>query len=306
MRRYFLLGTTASGKTPVGLQLAPLLNAEILSLDSMLLYRGMDIGTAKPTLAERAQVPHHLIDLVGPNETYSAARWVDAARAVESELSMRGKAALYVGGTALYLKALLHGLPQDRRPPEGLSASLSREWEAEGGPASLRAELERVDPQAAERIHWNDVRRLLRALEHWRAFGEPWSAAAAPWPKSGALSEPAVALHWPRATLHARILRRFEQMMEDGFLEEVRRLNANPGFGATARLAIGYRELLAHLEDGLNLDTAVAHAVRATKVLVRRQATWLRSFPDLQELECSGETDLGEVARAAARLLGAG
>jgi tRNA dimethylallyltransferase len=303
LKRYFLLGPTAAGKSGVALRLAPRLDAEILSMDSMLVYRGMDVGAAKPDAAERAAVPHHLLDLVGPEKEFSAARWVAAAQRCEAELSARGRHALYVGGTALYLKALLHGLPTQRTVPAEVRAAVRREWEEPGGPARLRAEFARVDPQAAARIHADDAKRILRALEHARAFGEPWSTARAPWPASGALGVPAVALRWPRAELHARIAARFARMMEEGFLAEVQRLRAHPGFGPTARLGIGYRELLRHLDGEWSLAEAVQHAQRATRVLVRRQETWLRSFPDLVGVECGAGRAADAVADAAAAAL---
>jgi tRNA dimethylallyltransferase len=284
-RRWFLLGPTASGKSDVALELAPRLDAEILSLDSMLVYRGMDIGTAKPGPAERARVAHHLLDLVAPSEAFSASRWVAAAVAAEEELALRGKNALYVGGTALYLKSLLHGLPQGRAIPPEVREALRREAQQDGGPQRLRAELERVDPVAAARIHPRDAQRLLRALEHARAFGEPWSAAWAPWPRSGLLGAPALAVRWPRKALHERIALRFERMLDAGLLEEVLRIRASGGFGPTARGAIGYRHLLKHLQQGGAIRDAIADALRDTRVLVRRQETWLRSFPDVGALD---------------------
>ncbi len=301
-RRFFLLGPTAAGKTEVALALAPLLGAEIFSLDSMLVYRGMDLGTAKPDAAERARVRHHLLDLADPDEDFSAARWVSAARAAEAEAARRGVAALYAGGTALYLKALLHGLPEGRTVPASVREGLLAEHAAPGGLERLRAELERVDPVAAARIHPRDAKRLLRALEHARAFGEPWSAALAPWPPGGALGAPAVALRWSRAALHARIEERFARMLEQGFLEEARRLLAHPGFGRAARRAVGYRWLIEHLEGRLALAEAVERGKRDTRVLVRRQETWLRSFPDLHWVAAEGRSP-AEVAAEAARLL---
>ncbi len=303
-QRAFLLGPTASGKTEVGVELALRLDAEILSMDSMLVYRGMDVGTAKPDAAARARVPHHLMDLVAPSEEFSAARWVEAARRVEAEVAARGRRVLYVGGTALYLKALLHGLAPRAAPAE-VRASLAEELEAPGGAERLRAELERVDPEAARSIHPNDRRRLLRALEHHRAFGRPWSEDRAAWPEGGRLGEPAVALWWPRDLLHERIHRRFRSMVEAGLLDEIRRILATSGFGPTAARAIGYRQLLPHVQEGEDLEICLLRAERATRVLVRRQTTWLRSFPDLQGLACGAEDRPSELAERACRLLGA-
>jgi len=302
-QRLFLLGPTATGKTEVAIALAGLLDADVFSLDSMLVYRGMDVGTAKPSPAQRAAVPHFLLDLVEPAESFSASRWVEAARAAEAEAAARGRRALYVGGTALYLKALLHGLPEGLEVPAAVRQALEQEWREPEGPARLRAELERVDPAAAAKIHERDAQRTLRALGHARAFGQPWSAALAPWPAHKALGAPAVALSWPRAGLHARINERFERMMREGFLEEVRRLRENPGFGPTARRAIGYRHLLAHLERGQPLAQAVGQAQRDTRVLVRRQETWLRSFPDLRWIEAGAGATAEELAAQAARAL---
>jgi tRNA dimethylallyltransferase len=300
-RRYFLLGPTAAGKTEVALALARRLGADIYSLDSMLVYRGMDIGTAKPSAEQRAAVPHFLLDLVPPSEAFSASRWVEAARAAETAATASGRPALYVGGTALYLKALLHGLPEGLEVPAAIRDALQQEWSEAEGPARLRAELERVDPVAAARIHLQDAQRTLRALGHARAFGQPWSSALAPWPGDHALGVPAVALRWPRAGLHARISDRFQQMMEQGLLNEVARLRADPGMGPTARRAIGYRHLLCHLEEGQPLAQSVSQAQRATRVLVRRQETWLRSFPDLRWIEADAASRPEDLAESAAR-----
>lgn len=294
--RLFLLGPTASGKTALGVALAKHLDAEILSLDSMLVYEGMDLGTAKPDLEERGGVPHHLIDLVPASEPYSVARYVEEARATEAEVRARGRRPLYVGGTTMWFKALVHGLLDTPAIPAEVRAALEREADTESGMERLRAELAAADAAAAERIHPSDRQRLLRALEVWRATGRALSDWQREWGTAERIGEPTVVLRWPRAELHARIEQRFEQMLDQGLLEEVRRIAAAPGFGPTARKAIGYRQLLAHLDGTCALEAAVAAAVKATKVLVRRQTTWLRSFPDVHWLDVDAATPADSTA----------
>ena len=301
-RRVFLLGPTASGKTAVGVAMARRLDAEILSLDSMLVYRGMDLGTAKPSAAERDGVPHHLIDVVGADEPFSVARYRDLALDTEAEVRARGKLPLYVGGTTMWFKALVHGLLEVPSAPAELRAAL--EAEADADPAVLRTELERVDPAAAARIHVNDRRRVIRALEVHRHTGRSLSAWQAEWDVRDAIGEPTVVLRWPRELLHVRIVERFQLMLAAGLLDEVRALAAAPGFGPTAAKAIGYRQLLDHLAGRCTLEEAVAAAVKATKVLVRRQTTWLRSFPDVRWLDVEGAEEASVLAARACSALG--
>ncbi len=303
-RRFFLLGATASGKSAVGVALARRLGAEILSADSMLVYRGMDVGTAKPTPAERAGIPHHLLDLVDPWEEFSVARWLAAARAAETDVAARGRVALYVGGTALYLKARsagLHPVPVPAAIREEVEAAL-----AAGRAGELRAELARVDPELHARIHAGDHKRLARGIEVWRATGRPLSAWQRQWRPGQPLGRPAVALRWPRGELRARIAWRFDAMLAGGLVEEVREIQARGGFGRTAAAAIGYREVLDHLAGACSLEEARERAIRRTRTLVRRQETWLRSFPDLQWLEVvSGTTPEALAATVEGLLLAA-
>ncbi|MCH2102174.1 MAG: tRNA (adenosine(37)-N6)-dimethylallyltransferase MiaA [Planctomycetes bacterium] len=285
MKRYFLLGPTASGKTRVACALAEPLRAEILSMDSMLVYRGMNLGTAKPSADEQAAAPHHLIDLIYPHEEYSVARWLKAADAVEADLVQRGKNALYVGGTNLYLKARTAGLLESPLISEKVRGSVRKEGAAEGGIKALYSELQEVDPDSAERIHPNDAQRIHRAVEMYRATGRPLTALQQEWSSGQALGASAVALAWPREELRGRVARRFEQMLAQGFLDEVRDLCAARGFGPTAGKALGYRQMLAYLEGSCTLDEARDRAVTGTRTYIRRQMTWLRSFPDLQWVE---------------------
>ncbi|MCP4094006.1 MAG: tRNA (adenosine(37)-N6)-dimethylallyltransferase MiaA [Planctomycetes bacterium] len=299
-QRFFLLGPTASGKTAVALDLAGRLNAEILSLDSMLVYRGMDIGTAKPSAEEMASVPHHLIDLVEPSEEFSVARYLQAAAEAEKDVYARGKKVLYVGGTTMWFKALVFGLLDIPDAPQALQDELQRQWDRNGA-ADLYRELQQVDALAAEKIHPNDERRILRALGVQRSTGKALSAWQQQWQADSKLPEPAALLEWPREVLHQRVAQRFEGMVEAGLLGEIAAILSSGGFGRTAGKAIGYRQVLDHLEGKCSLEEGLQKAVTKTNVLIRRQMTWLRSFPDLLRIEMQqGEAGSEVAARLAA------
>lgn len=304
-RRLFLLGPTASGKTGLGVRLARRWGGEVLSLDSMLVYRGMDLGTAKPTVEERDGVPHHLIDCVAPSESYSVARYVEAAAAAEAEVRARGKLPIYVGGTTMWFKALVHGLLATPEIPAEVRAELEAQADCERGLENLCLELQQVDSEAAERIHPSDRQRILRALEVFRATGRPLTAWQQEWGAAEQIGEPTVVLRWPRPELHARIEQRFEIMLQAGLLDEIRGIQESGGFSPTARKAIGYRQLLDYLDGSCTLEEAVTVAVRATKVLVRRQTTWLRSFPDVRWLDVSAAEEAESVLRRALAEFGA-
>lgn len=272
-----LLGPTASGKTDVILEIAPELGAEVVSVDSRQVYRGMDVGTAKPTREERARVPHHLIDCAGPEEVYSAGRFRDEAVAAAAEIRARGRRPVFVGGTGLYFDALLRGLgPVPARDP-AVRAELEELAAREGGGA-LHEELRRVDATSAARIHPNDRIRLVRALEIWRVAGRPPSELRR-WRRE---REDAilVGLWWEKERLHRRIDERLLRMMRAGFPEEVSALcEAGFGEGAPGLRTQGYRELLHHLEGRLSLEAALQETARATRRLARRQIQWFRARP---------------------------
>ncbi len=278
-----LAGPTASGKTAVALALAAELPIEIISVDSALVYRGMDIGTAKPSAAERAAVPHHLIDLIDPSQVYSAARFATDATRLAAEIRGRGRLPLLVGGTMLYFKALrdgLHAMP-------GADATVRRDLDeraaALGWPA-LHAELAQVDPEAAARLAPNDAQRIQRALEVFRLSGR----ALSEWHRIGATHAPAAGT-WPmvalepasRAWLHARIGQRLDQMLANGLLQEVRGLRARGDLQATmpAMRCVGYRQAWQALEEG-RLEGLHDTAAAATRQLAKRQLTWLRAVAD--------------------------
>jgi len=276
---WILSGPTASGKTALSLLLARRLDAEIISVDSMAVYRGLDIGTAKPTPAQQAEVPHHLVDLVDPGEIYTVARWLaDAAAAVESCRS-RGKRVLFVGGTPLYLRALRDGLDPQPAGDPAFRQRLEEEVQATGS-EPLHARLAQVDPVAAARIHRNDVRRIIRALEIVHGTGRPmpssWFDERSHHP---VFAEQMLVLDQPRRILRNRIDHRVEAMFAEGLIEETRVAAGRPaGMGATARQAAGYAEALEVLAGRLTPDQAILLTQQRTRQLAKRQLTWLRSF----------------------------
>jgi tRNA dimethylallyltransferase len=276
---WILSGPTAAGKTALSLLLARRLNAEIVSVDSMAVYRGLDIGTAKPTAAQRAEVPHHLVDLVEPGEIYTVARWLaDAAAAVESCRS-RGKRVLFVGGTPLYLRALRDGLDPQPSGDADVRRRLEDEIQAKGS-APLHARLAAVDPVAAARIHPNDARRIIRALEVVEVTGQPLPTSwADPRPLHPVFARQMLVLEQPRQTLRERINRRVEIMFAEGLIDETRVAAAQPGgIGPTARQAAGYAEALEVLAGRMTANQAILLTQQRTRQLAKRQLTWLRSF----------------------------
>jgi tRNA dimethylallyltransferase len=271
MTPVFILGPTASGKHEAAILLAERIGAEIISVDSMKVYRGMDIGTAKPSRADLARVPHHLVDICDPSETYSAGRFVRDAAEARRGIEDRGKRALFVGGTSLYYKAYRYGMFEG--PPA--DPVLRDELIAEG-PAALHAELSRVDPAAAKRIHPNDTKRLVRAIEVYRKTGEPISARQSQFdrPKGDAK-----VFILKRSDLASRVERRTRRMIEEGLVEEVKRLLACP-WSKEGRAAVGYREIVDHLGGRQTLAEAEAEIVRDTLRFTKRQATWFKTFTD--------------------------
>lgn len=274
---WFLSGPTASGKSALGVEIARRLEAEIVSVDSMAVYRGLDIGTAKPTAAQRAAVRHHLLDVVGPAESYSVARWLaDAADAV-ADCRSRRRRILFVGGTPLYLRALREGLaPLPGADPE-LRAALEAEA-ARGGSAVLHRRLAAIDAAAATRIHPGDLRRLVRALEVAQSTGRPLSSHFAPTPQPW-FDRRLMIVDLPRRSLRLRIDRRVERMFAEGLVEETAAILSAGGIGPTARQAAGYAEAIALLAGEIDRAEAVRRTQARTRQLAKRQLTWMRSFP---------------------------
>ncbi|MFP5408692.1 MAG: tRNA (adenosine(37)-N6)-dimethylallyltransferase MiaA [Gammaproteobacteria bacterium] len=301
----FLMGPTASGKTALAVSLVERLPLEIISVDSALVYRGMDIGTAKPDAATLARAPHHLLDIRAPTDAYSAAAFRDDARALMADITARGRVPLLVGGTMLYFRALLQGLDDLPRADAALRKQLEAEAAARGWPA-LHAELAGVDPVTAARLAPNDAQRIGRALEIFRLSGKPMSAlldrtqADLPYRVLQLALIPS-----DRAVLHRRIAERFDAMLAEGLLDEVKALRQ--AFALTPDLptmrAVGYRQAWAHLDGELSLDELRATGIAATRQLAKRQLTWLRSWPDAVELDClAADLEMQATTRVARHL----
>jgi tRNA dimethylallyltransferase len=292
---FILTGPTASGKTAASLLLAERLRAEIISMDSMALYRGMDIGTAKPTAAERQQIPHHLVDVLDPWQTATLAWWLEQAAAACEDIRRRGKRILIVGGTPLYLKGLLHGIFEG--PPR--DPALRQQLEATPGP-ELHARLQQCDPTTAVRLHPNDVRRLVRALEVFHLTGQPISEVQQQFQQRHPRAVPPLCLEPPRELLYERINRRVIEMMEMGWLEEVQRLAALPQpLSREAKQAVGYEELLQHLAGNMTLDAALDRMQIRSRQYAKHQLTWFRHLPDLSIVDLAGQENAAEIASKA-------
>ncbi len=294
----FLMGPTAAGKTDLALELARTLPCELISVDSALIYRGMDIGTAKPGKAVLAEFPHRLIDIRDPAESYSAAEFRADALAAMAQITARGRIPLLVGGTMLYYKALLDGLADMPSADAAVRAELEARARAEGWQA-LHRELEAVDPESAARIHPNDPQRLTRALEVYRVSGLSMSAhrrrqaeQRLDWSGPGAEHFPYTVAHLAiapaqRQVLHARIAQRFQVMLEQGFVEEVERLRQRSDLhaGLPSIRAVGYRQVWDYLEGNLSESQMRERGIIATRQLAKRQFTWLRSWADVHWLD---------------------
>ncbi|MEM1167135.1 MAG: tRNA (adenosine(37)-N6)-dimethylallyltransferase MiaA [Planctomycetota bacterium] len=272
-----IVGPTAGGKSSLAMSLARRardrgIDTEIVSADSMQIYRGMDIGTAKPTEAERAEIPHHLIDIREPTESFSVHEWLALTEATLDELRAAGKAAIVVGGTHLYAKALLEGLFVGPEPDPGLRAELEAI-----PPHERRAELERVDPSAGARIHPNDDRRTIRALEVYRQTGIPISTHQHQWDAGRTRRDlRLVGLDWAPELVNRRINARVRAMIDAGLVDEVRALWHTDRLGPQAREALGYKHLIDHLAGRATLDDAIERIKIDTRRLAKNQRTWLR------------------------------
>jgi tRNA dimethylallyltransferase len=297
-----LAGPTASGKTAAALAIAEAFAAtrpvEIVSVDSALVYRGMDIGTAKPSPGERARVPHHLIDLIEPTERYSAARFVHDANAAIGAIQARGRLPLLVGGTMLYFKALFDGLDAMPAADTAVRAQIAEQLQREGLHA-LHDELRRVDPVTAARLPPGDSQRIQRALEVFRISGRPLSSFHR---ERGPRELPPLISLEPadRAWLHARIAQRFDAMLAQGFVDEVRRLRARGDLQPElpSMRCVGYRQAWEALDRG-DLSALREQGIAATRQLAKRQVTWLRGMPHRQVVACDGADPVGAVVALA-------
>jgi tRNA dimethylallyltransferase len=287
-----IMGPTASGKTAAALEIAKHIPSEIISVDSALVYRGMDIGTAKPSPAERATVPHHLIDIIDPAESYSAMQFRHDALQLVEEVTARGRLPLLVGGTMLYFKALRDGL--DALPPadEELRARLDREAAAIGIPA-MHARLAALDPETAARLKPNDSQRVQRALEIIELTGQPMSQLLAKAPKTDLPFDilPLSLEPSERSVLHARIASRFDAMLESvsgGLIDEVEALRSRGDLhpGLPSMRCVGYRQTWEYLDGAYDRNALREKGIAATRQLAKRQLTWLRSMPDRIVIDC--------------------
>ncbi|MEI8194979.1 MAG: tRNA (adenosine(37)-N6)-dimethylallyltransferase MiaA [Phycisphaerae bacterium] len=300
-----IVGCTASGKSDLAEALAEQRGATIMAVDSMQVYRGLDIGTAKPDAATRARIPHAMIDVADPWESYSAARFAAAARPILDEHLAAGRPLILIGGTILYLRALLEGLFEGPSASPEIRAELEAEAQRLGVPA-LHAQLAVVDPLAAERIHPNDLRRIVRALEVQRITGAPISTLQTQWN----LEHPAVPVFYigvgrERDALNRRINARVRAMLAGGLLEEVKGLVAPGGRGLSKEAAsgVGYRQLLDHLEGRLSLEEAVEQIKIQTRHLAKLQRTWLKRFSGVSWLEADENQSGRDLLPAAEQLL---
>ena len=286
----FLMGPTASGKTAATIALCQQFPVEIISVDSALVYRGMDIGTAKPDAETLRQAPHHLIDLISPLEQYSAAQFAKDALALMHEATQRGRIPVLVGGTMLYFNALQHGLSDLPEADATIREQIEAEANTIGWPA-MHAQLASIDPTVAAKIHTTDSQRIERALEVYRISGKPMSVLRA---QSQKISLPFNILKMAlmpsdRSVLHQRIADRFQLMLKQGFVDEVKRLlieYPQLTMETPSMRCVGYRQVLQYLHGDIDLPTLGEHGVYATRQLAKRQLTWLRGMDDVHVLDC--------------------
>jgi tRNA dimethylallyltransferase len=296
-----IVGPTAAGKTRLAIAAARALSGEIVSADSMQIYRGMDIGSAKPTAEERREAVHHLIDFADPASDFSVAEYQKRARAAIRDIAGRGAVPILAGGTGLYVNAVLYDMdfsaPPQRR---GFREALLSEAEEAGGPARLHERLRAADPAAAARIHPNNVKRLVRALEIWESAGadgqRPFSASFAPWREIDPL---VVCLSRDRASLYARIERRVDALFEAGLVREVEALAARGLSEAnTSMKGIGYKEVFGYLRGAYGLDDAILLVKRNSRRYAKRQLTWFKRYPDALWIDPAAYADESDALAA--------
>ena len=289
---WYVTGPTASGKTQIGLQLAERLDAEIISLDSMAVYRQMNIGTAKPTTQQRQMVPHHLLDVVSPDTDFSLSQYVNEAHHAIDRIRQAGRQVLFVGGTPLYLKSLLRGIYEGPPADWGFREQIEKELE-EAGVESLHQRLAQVDPLTAHRLHPHDKRRIIRALEVHKITGQPISHQQEQFDEGRPAEKCRVfVLGWPRPTLHSRIEQRVEAMFASGLVEEVQQLlEQYQSLSRTASQAVGYREVIEMLQEGTSLEATIERVTIRTRQFARRQETWFRSLSECRRVERAGVND---------------
>lgn len=286
-----ITGVTASGKGKLAFDLACQIDAEIISVDSMKVYRRMDIGTAKPPKKVREKIRYHLIDIVEPSESFSLGRYLELANDAIMDIKGRGKTVIAVGGTALYIKALLFGLFEGPGSDEKIREQLKQQAEAVGL-EQLYSELEKIDPEAAQRIHANDEKRIIRALEVYRLTGRPISEFQKQWPKNQRTEQSLlhkfkiIALRRQKQIESKRINSRVKKMIDDGLVDEVKSLLVeDEPLSKQAASAIGYAEIIDYLEGKTTLEDAIELIKKNTRHLAKHQRTWFKTFPDVSWLD---------------------
>ena len=285
-KKILILGVTGSGKGRVAFDLARELDAEIISIDSMKVYRRMDIGTAKPPRQARQRINYHVIDVVEPSESFNVAAFLEAASVAIRQIESREKAVIAVGGTALYIKSLLYGLFEEAGGDEQVRAKLHARVDAEG-PAELHRELMQIDPVAAERINPNDTRRIVRAIEVYQTTGRPISSLQKQWQTPQRQDDwTIIGLRREKVDASSRINKRVRKMIEAGLVDEVKALlQEEKPLSQQARCAIGYAEIIAHLEGRMGLDEATELIKKNTRRLAKGQRTWFKTFRDVHWID---------------------
>jgi len=299
-----VLGVTASGKARLGFELAKSLDGEIISVDSMKVYRRMDIGTAKPSREAQQQIPHHLIDVVEPSESFSVGLFLDRALAAIEDIRARGKAVVAVGGTALYIKALLYGLFDGPGSDEQIRAELRAQAQRDG-PAKLHEALRWIDPEAASRIDPNDAKRIIRALEVYRLTGKPISSFQKQFDAQQPMHDWIIlGLRREKAEESQRMNARVKKMVGQGLVEEVRSLLAEEKpLGQQARCAIGYAEIVEHLQGRMSLEDAIEEIKKNTRRLAKGQRTWFKTFKGVRWIDIGPDEPAESVIERAKREL---
>lgn len=297
IRLNMLIGCTGGGKSRAGLELAIRLGGEIVSVDSMKIYRRMDIGTAKPSPEARARVVHHMIDIAEPHEAFSLGRYVEEADAAIHRIAGEGKPVIAVGGTMMFVRGLVEGVFEGPGADPAFRRGLRQRAQLEGA-AALHAELAGIDPEAARRIHPNDLRRIERALEVYHVTGSPISRLQQQWDRPIRRHDcRLVALRRPREDTNRRINARVRRMIEAGLVDEVRSLLAEPnGIGEQAAQAVGYAEIIAHLRGQMSLDDAIEQIKINSRHLAKHQRTWMRRIPGITFVDVSEDDAVESIA----------
>jgi tRNA dimethylallyltransferase len=302
-QRILILGVTASGKGRLAFELAKAINAEIISIDSMKVYRRMDIGTAKPPLEIRRQIPHHIIDVVEPSDSFSVARFLELADAAIKEIEGKNKLIVAVGGTALYIKAMLYGLFEGPGADERIRAELKTQARNQGLD-KLYAQLQKVDPEVASRISAKDVKRILRALEVYKLTGKPISTFQTQWNRLSSYNWTIIGLRREKTEESKRINARVKKMIEAGLVDEVKGLLAEEKpLSDQARCAIGYSEIIDHLSGRTSLDEAIELIKTNTRKFAKAQRTWFKTFKNVHWLDLAPDENTDSITSRAQRIL---